>query len=74
MSSFFVKLTVSQTCSSCELGSNLWLCLTCGMVNCGRQQFGGIGGNGHALEHFQEMGHGVGVKLGTITPEGSAGE
>jgi ubiquitin carboxyl-terminal hydrolase 5/13 len=48
----------------------LWLCLTCGSVNCGRQQFGGIGGNGHALQHYSATGHGVGVKLGTITPEG----
>jgi ubiquitin carboxyl-terminal hydrolase 5/13 len=39
-------------------------------VNCGRQQFGGLGGNGHALQHFQDTGHALGVKLGTITPEG----
>lgn len=61
---------VSPHCSQCDLTSNLWLCLTCGTVNCGRQQFGGIGGNGHALQHFSATGHGVGVKLGTITPEG----
>ncbi|GHJ87626.1 hypothetical protein NliqN6_4028 [Naganishia liquefaciens] len=61
---------ISPHCSQCDLTSNLWLCLTCGTVNCGRQQFGGIGGNGHALQHFSATGHGVGVKLGTITPEG----
>ena len=67
-------LTIVPTqCSSCELTANLWLCLTCGLANCGRQQFGGLGGNGHALQHFKETGHGVGVKLGTITPEGTAG-
>lgn len=61
---------VSPHCSQCDLTSNLWLCLTCGTVNCGRQQFGGIGGNGHALQHYSATGHGVGVKLGTISPEG----
>jgi ubiquitin carboxyl-terminal hydrolase 5/13 len=65
---------VPTHCSSCELTSNLWLCLTCGFANCGRKQFGGIGGNGHALSHFQETGHMLGVKLGTITPEGAGGE
>lgn len=70
----FVLYSVSSHCSQCELASNLWLCLTCGSVNCGRQQFGGIGGNGHALEHYKQTGHGVGVKLGTVTPEGTGGE
>lgn len=63
---------VSQKCLECDLESNLWLCLTCGFVNCGRQQFGGVGGNGHALSHFEDTGHPLGVKLGTITPEGTA--
>nr|ODO03932.1 hypothetical protein L204_00273 [Cryptococcus depauperatus CBS 7855] len=63
---------VPTKCSSCNLSSNLWLCLICGLANCGRQQFGGVGGNGHALKHFQETGHMLGVKLGTITPEGTA--
>lgn len=61
---------LSSHCSSCDLTSNIWLCLTCGEVNCGRQQFGGVGGNGHALKHFEATGHAIGVKLGTITPEG----
>ncbi|KAF8067078.1 hypothetical protein FPV67DRAFT_1497798 [Lyophyllum atratum] len=59
-------------CSACDLKENLWLCLTCGSLGCGRQQFGGLGGNGHGLAHFESTGHGVSVKLGTITPEGSA--
>ncbi|WVQ75481.1 hypothetical protein IAR50_005106 [Cryptococcus sp. DSM 104548] len=63
---------VPKHCTSCDLGVNLWLCLTCGLANCGRQQFGGVGGNGHALKHFEETGHMLGVKLGTITPEGNA--
>ena len=61
-------------CSSCSLTSNLWLCLTCGLANCGRQQHGGIGGKGHAVAHFQDTGHTLGVKLGTITSEGTGGK
>ena len=60
-------------CDGCDLTSNLWLCMTCGHVNCGREQFGGIGGNGHAKEHRNTTGHSVAVKLGTITPEGGGG-
>ncbi|KAK4048706.1 ubiquitin C-terminal hydrolase Ubp14 [Microbotryomycetes sp. JL221] len=56
----------------CGLTSNLWLCLVCGALGCGRQQFGGGGGNGHALAHTQTTGHAVAVKLGTIEPDGSA--
>lgn len=59
-------------CSKCDLRENLWLCLQCGNLGCGRAQFGGIGGNSHALSHFEQVGHQVAVKLGSITPEGSA--
>ncbi|KAG5735611.1 Ubiquitin carboxyl-terminal hydrolase 14 [Termitomyces sp. T112] len=59
-------------CASCDLKENLWLCLTCGSLGCGRQQFGGAGGNGHGLEHWRSTRHPVSVKLGTITPEGGA--
>ncbi|KAJ6624496.1 hypothetical protein B0H10DRAFT_2006189 [Mycena sp. CBHHK59/15] len=60
-------------CTACELTSNLWLCMTCGSLGCGRAQFGVVGGgNGHGLKHFEETGHPVRVKLGTITPEGGA--
>ena len=61
-------------CSKCDLKENLWLCLTCGALGCGRKLYGGVGGNGHALAHFEESQHPVCVKLGTITPEGNAGE
>lgn len=63
----------SATCHACELSFNLWLCLECGSLGCGRAQFGGTGGNGHALQHYKDTGHSVNVKLGTITAEGSAG-
>jgi len=61
-------------CLSCDLKDNLWLCLTCGSLGCGRARFGGTGGNGHGLEHYQETKHPVSVKLGTITPEGGGSE
>ncbi|EFX02809.1 ubiquitin carboxyl-terminal hydrolase [Grosmannia clavigera kw1407] len=59
-------------CSQCELNGNLWLCLQCGNLGCGRAQFGGVGGNSHGLAHATGSAHGVAVKLGSITPEGSA--
>ncbi|ORY84284.1 hypothetical protein BCR37DRAFT_397685 [Protomyces lactucae-debilis] len=60
------------TCSDCTLSENLWLCLVCGKLSCGRQQFGGGGGNGHGLQHVDSSGHALAVKLGSITPEGTA--
>lgn len=51
---------------------NLWLCLECGNLGCGRAQFGGVGGNSHGLQHTKETGHAVAVKLGSITPDGNA--
>ncbi|PTB49901.1 hypothetical protein M431DRAFT_499916 [Trichoderma harzianum CBS 226.95] len=59
-------------CSGCDLRENLWLCLECGNLGCGRKQMGGVDGNSHALGHATESGHGVAVKLGSITPEGTA--
>ena len=29
-------------CSSCDLKENLWLCLECGNLGCGRQQYGSV--------------------------------
>lgn len=65
----------TSACTDCGLQENLWLCLTCGNLGCGRQQFGGTGGHGHGLKHFESTGntHPVAVKLGTITPDGTAG-
>jgi ubiquitin carboxyl-terminal hydrolase 5/13 len=59
-------------CSMCELNENLWLCLTCGNLGCGRSQFGGIGGNSHGVAHTSETGHPVAVKLGSLTADGTA--
>ena len=56
----------------CDLKENLWLCLQCGNLGCGRAQFGGVGGNSHGLAHADASSHPVAVKLGSITPEGTA--
>ena len=63
---------VCMKCDECDLSNNLWLCLTCGHVGCGRKNFDGTGGNNHALDHFSKEHHGVAVKLGTISQDGSA--
>ncbi|KAL2833215.1 hypothetical protein BDW59DRAFT_138286 [Aspergillus cavernicola] len=67
----FESKDLSQ-CSKCDLNQNLWLCLECGNLGCGRSQFGGTGGNSHGLSHFDATFHAVAVKLGSITAEGSA--
>ncbi|KAL5431330.1 hypothetical protein PMIN06_012341 [Paraphaeosphaeria minitans] len=59
-------------CSSCDLKENLWLCLSCGNLGCGRQQFGGVGGNSHGVAHTKSSGHPVAVKLGSLTADGTA--
>ncbi|KAB2569861.1 putative ubiquitin carboxyl-terminal hydrolase 14 protein [Lasiodiplodia theobromae] len=59
-------------CSMCDLKENLWLCLTCGNLGCGRAQYGGVGGNSHGLAHSDATGHPVAVKLGSLTADGTA--
>ncbi|KAF3827332.1 hypothetical protein GH733_002818 [Mirounga leonina] len=58
-------------CARCDLRENLWLNLTDGSVLCGKWFFDSSGGNGHALEHYRDMGYPLAVKLGTITPDGA---
>lgn len=67
-----ITSTEHVRCGDCDLTSNLWLCMTCGYLGCGRRQFDGSGGNGHAIDHSHGAGHWLVCKLGTITPEGSA--
>lgn len=68
-----VAAKFAMHCNACELSSNLWLCLSCGNLGCGRRNYDGSGGNGHALEHFEKnKNHSIVVKTGTITPEGGA--
>lgn len=59
-------------CGECDLSANLWLCMTCGHLGCGRKNWDGSGGNGHGKAHFDSTMHPLVCKLGTITPEGSA--
>jgi ubiquitin carboxyl-terminal hydrolase 5/13 len=59
-------------CSECELSNNLWLCMTCGHLGCGRRNWDGSGGHNHAVDHNETSGHHVVCKLGTITAEGDA--
>lgn len=59
-------------CSSCDLNENLWLCLSCGNLGCGRTQYGGSGGNSHGVAHTETSGHPVAVKLGSLSADGSA--
>lgn len=59
-----------EQCGSCDLRENLWMCLTCGSIGCGRRQFDGSGGRGHGLEHWESHQHPLAVKLGTLTAEG----
>lgn len=53
-------------CADCDIKENLWLCLTCGHLGCGRAQIGCVG-NGHALQHYKETGHPISIKIGTLS-------
>ncbi|KAJ2726775.1 ubiquitin C-terminal hydrolase Ubp14 [Coemansia sp. Benny D115] len=66
------SLDALHQCALCDKRDNLWMCLVCGNVGCGRRQYDGSGGNNHAIDHFEQTGHRVSIKLGTITPEGTA--
>lgn len=59
-------------CKQCDITDNLWMCLTCGNIGCGRRYYDGSGGNNHGSDHYEATGHPLAVKLGTITPEGKA--
>ncbi|AEY98844.1 FAGR023Cp [Eremothecium gossypii FDAG1] len=63
-------MPVRETCGDCDLDRNLWLCLHCGNIGCGREQVG-IEGHSHALKHYQqsENNHPLAVKLGSLTSE-----
>lgn len=67
-----LDLETGGQCSQCDLKENLWLCLACGNLGCGRAQFAGFGGNSHGLAHTKESVHPVAVKLGSLTADGNA--
>lgn len=60
------KVDISR-CSDCEMSVNLWLCLLCGNLGCGRKNFDGTGGNGHGVAHYNVKKHPLAVKTGTIS-------
>lgn len=57
-----------SSCASCDISDNLWLCLYCGHVGCGRAQaYSELGGNGHALAHYDSnCDHCVALKLSSL--------
>jgi len=44
-------------CASCGSSADLWICLICGHVGCGRYR------GSHAATHWQESGHGYALEL-----------
>eukprot|EP00768_Dysnectes_brevis_P001594 gnl/Dysnectes_brevis/1426_a1615_950.p1 GENE.gnl/Dysnectes_brevis/1426_a1615_950~~gnl/Dysnectes_brevis/1426_a1615_950.p1 ORF type:complete len:734 (-),score=278.80 gnl/Dysnectes_brevis/1426_a1615_950:38-2197(-) len=61
----------AATCDHPECGStcNLWLCLGCGHVGCGRTHYDGTGGKGHAKLHASGCCPVV-LKLGSLCASG----
>lgn len=56
-----------ERCADCDLDQNLWLCLHCGNVGCGREQIG-IDGHSHAKKHYENNAeHSLAVKLGSLS-------
>ncbi len=53
--------------AGCGRTENLWLNLSDGFIGCGRANYDGSGGAGHALAHFASTRFPLCVKLGTIT-------
>lgn len=60
-----------SACTDCGLSGNLWLCLHCGNVGCGRNQVG-VEGHSHALKHYESNPtHPIAVKLGSLSKNAS---
>lgn len=53
-------------CDHCDITENIWICLDCGHMGCGRQQEGAIG-NGHGIQHFKESNHSQSVLSSSIS-------
>ena len=50
---------VSNLCSVCDTTEDLWICLICGHVGCGRYK------GGHAKDHWKETAHSFALELET---------
>jgi BRCA1-associated protein len=48
----------TQKCSTCNNGQDLWMCLVCGYVGCGRYV------SAHANQHFETTGHTFALQVG----------
>lgn len=51
--------SVSNLCSVCDCAEDLWICLICGYVGCGRYL------RGHAKDHWKETAHSFALELET---------
>ncbi|KAJ4813725.1 zinc finger (ubiquitin-hydrolase) domain-containing protein [Rhynchospora pubera] len=52
-------LSAKPTCSICETNENLWICVICGFVGCGRYK------EGHAFRHWKDTQHCYSLDLET---------
>lgn len=51
--------SASNLCSVCDCSDDLWICLICGYVGCGRYK------GGHAKDHWKETAHSFALELET---------
>lgn len=52
-----IDSTNSSRCAACSTTVDLWICLICGHIGCGRYK------GSHAADHWQESGHGYALEL-----------
>lgn len=63
------ELIDEQACQHCDVDGDLWICLICGHIGCGRYADGH-----HAIEHFRETQHAYSMNLQTQRVWDYAGE
>ncbi|CAL5025106.1 unnamed protein product [Urochloa decumbens] len=56
---FCQKQSENSTCTVCQTSGNLWICVICGFVGCGRYQ------EGHAKQHWKDTQHCYSLDLET---------